>query len=280
MVLLLPCGCRWHRLCLTELLSLEEDNDDRCLRCGFRLFEQWTLEAWIATLEKIPLEEVWKGEIENECGICKFEYKAPVPQHLKNANDKPEQPVALSCKHTFGESCLKRWLSPTDGKGNTCPTCRRKLFPSWPPDDPAPAEEIQDFDITEHGLQRRRNDDEASAIIDIRRLEERTHWHRFIVVHQRVHNLSLDDMRADYQWMDEQIDEMDSNYRDWANETRWQMGERRARIRRLLLDRVVERTTERSLFTHVQMCHLERMEASGDSVGAAELAREYGLPVL
>ena len=242
----------------------------------------------------MPLEEVLKREAETECGICKLEYKAP-----ENADDKPEQPIVLPCNHTFGESCLKKWLSPTDGKGNTCPTCRRKLFPSWPSDDSAPDEEIEDFNITEHGLQQRRNDDEITAMN--RRLEERIHWQRFVVVHQRVHNSSPDDMRADYQWMDEQIEEMDSNYRDWVDESRWQLGERRARIRQLLLDRVIERTRERSQLAHVEMCHLEEMEEStrdrsefahveichleqmqayGDSVGAAEFAREYGLVVL
>ena len=224
------------------------------------------------------MEAVRNGEVENECGICRCEYKAPVAQHLQNADEKPEQPIALPCNHTFGESCLKKWLSPTDGKGNTCPTCRRRLFPPWPSDDPAPAEEIQEFDITEHGLQLRGNDDEMPSIS--RRLEERIHWQRFIVVHQRVHNLSLDDMREDYDWMDEHLEEMDSNYRGWVNETRWQLVERRARIRHLLLDRVIGRTRERSLLAHVEMCHLERMEAYGDSVGAAELAREYGLPTL
>ena len=278
-VLLLHCGCRWHRQCLTELLSLEVDNDDHCLRCGFQLFEQWTFEAWIDTLKRIPMEAVWKGEVENECGICRFEYKAPAAQHLENADDIPEQPIALPCNHTFGESCLKKWLSPNDGKGNTCPTCRRRLFPPWPSDDPAaPAEGIPEFEITEHGLQRRQNDDEMPAIL--RRLEERTHWQRFIVLHQRVHNLSLNDMSEDYDWMDQQIEEMDLNYRGWVDESRWQLAERRARIRHLLLDRVIERTRERSLLVHVEMCHLEQMEAYGDSVGAAELAREYGLPVL
>lgn len=39
--------------------------------------------------------------------------------------------VRLPCGHEFGYNCLETWLSPEGGK-NSCPLCRRPLFPVVP----------------------------------------------------------------------------------------------------------------------------------------------------
>lgn len=37
--------------------------------------------------------------------------------------------------HIFGKECLQLWFSPDDGKGNSCPKCRKELFLPWPSED-------------------------------------------------------------------------------------------------------------------------------------------------
>ncbi|KAF2711935.1 hypothetical protein K504DRAFT_532445 [Pleomassaria siparia CBS 279.74] len=63
--------------------------------------------------------------ISQDCSICKNpllvnEPKAAVPSNFHSA-------VCIKiCGHAHGEECLKHWLSIN----NTCPTCKRVLFPS------------------------------------------------------------------------------------------------------------------------------------------------------
>ena len=40
-------------------------------------------------------------------------------------------PVLCRCGHEFGFQCISSWLSPNEGK-NSCPNCRRVLFPTAP----------------------------------------------------------------------------------------------------------------------------------------------------
>ena len=40
-------------------------------------------------------------------------------------------PVLCRCGHEFGFECLSSWLSPNGGK-NSCPNCRREVFPTAP----------------------------------------------------------------------------------------------------------------------------------------------------
>lgn len=54
------------------------------------------------------------------CAICLLEFG---PYHLPvrfTAHD--------SCNHTFGKSCIEKWLLSNNDNANACPTCRRPLY--------------------------------------------------------------------------------------------------------------------------------------------------------
>ena len=55
----------------------------------------------------------------DRCEICHEAYSTNRPNG--------EDPVRLPCGHEFGFECIRRWLSPEEGK-NTCPLCRYQLF--------------------------------------------------------------------------------------------------------------------------------------------------------
>ena len=55
---------------------------------------------------------------ERECCICREEY-----------GTGDEFAVSLPCHHIVGNQCIFEWLSPTKQANNTCPYCRRELFP-------------------------------------------------------------------------------------------------------------------------------------------------------
>jgi hypothetical protein len=38
------------------------------------------------------------------------------------------QPVALPCKHIFGQECIKKWLRSGRGNNSSCPNCRHVIF--------------------------------------------------------------------------------------------------------------------------------------------------------
>ena len=48
----------------------------------------------------------------------------------KSAHELCKDPSRLPCGHVFGRECLLIWLKPAPegGNGNSCPTCRKKLF--------------------------------------------------------------------------------------------------------------------------------------------------------
>ena len=245
-ILLLPCGCPWHRGCLKEMFGIEEDNRSKCMNCNLRIFEEWTLSSWIKTLKKVPMSAVSSGEVHPECAICKNQYR------LYPANDsgeKPEQPMMLPCKHIMGENCLQKWLSPGGGSGNSCPICRRKLFPPWP--STTPVSPVVPHDIALHGIRQRQ--EAGDEVAEARRLEERLYWDRFIEGHQQLQHLSSTDAAADREWLDEQLDDMEVDYREWVFEPRWQLAERRGRIRELLLSRVMARARTRSDLLRLEM---------------------------
>ena len=54
------------------------------------------------------------------CSICFAAYGTQITPEVKG-----ECPVQLPCSHVFGLVCLKTWLT----ENNTCPICRRELFP-------------------------------------------------------------------------------------------------------------------------------------------------------
>lgn len=236
---------------------MQDDNGSECVNCHLQIFEEWTLSAWIKSLTIVPMAAVYSGEVEPECGICKMQYR------LHPANDseaKPEQPIMLPCKHILGEGCLQEWLSPHGGAGNSCPLCRTKFFPPWPPSRlPSP---VGFLDTTEHGFQQQFQEVDGE-VAEARRLEERLYWGRFMLGHQQLQNLSLADSAADREWLNEQLEDMEMDYRGWVFEPRWQLAQRRGRIRGLLLSRVMERARARSEILRLQM--LEGIDQQSDT---------------
>lgn len=103
--------------------------------------EEWTYaatatETW--QIIKFFLEELKQVDHEKldpedrKCHICGEDF-----------TNELHRAVRLPCNHTFGESCIKKWLSPyatcmpviwkswrKPVGSNTCPTCRRVLFPA------------------------------------------------------------------------------------------------------------------------------------------------------
>ena len=218
---------------------MENDNASECLDCGSQIFEEWTLSAWIKSLKVVPMAAVHSGEVEPECGICQLDYRL----HKENDSEpEPEKPIVLPCKHVLGEGCLEKWLSPSEGGGNSCPICRRTLFPPWP--STIPLEETEIFGIFEEVL----NDNEGldDRMVETRRREESIYWVTFLLGHQELQHHSPEDAAADRQWLHEQLDDMERDSPEWVFEPRWQTAPRRGRIRGLLVSRMMERSRARS----------------------------------
>ena len=74
----------------------------------------------------VVLENVLPSE-DQTCCICLQEYGF----HLSE-DDTIEHPVRLpGCNHIIGSDCITKWVSQApDGGHNTCPFCRRILFPA------------------------------------------------------------------------------------------------------------------------------------------------------
>lgn len=84
-----------------------------------------------AFLARLP--EVERGEEAREdqpCPICMEEYST-----TPCASGKTERAVRLPCSHVVGFECISTWLMPKSGRrsNNSCPICRRELFPVAPP---------------------------------------------------------------------------------------------------------------------------------------------------
>lgn len=103
----------------------------------------WKVVNFLMTkLEPVSLEELDSDDC--ECAICYEEFRASEDEKLSHV------PVKTVCGHTFGRSCIIKWLDPLcywglaesadpkihrltmdsiqDAK-TTCPTCRRVFFP-------------------------------------------------------------------------------------------------------------------------------------------------------
>lgn len=132
-LLKLPCGCSYRRGCVVEILK----DRDSCHYCGFEFFKQWSLQGFVKDLPTADLVKERERGRDVECGICQRELS---DQHVY-PEGRPgftlERPIKLPCSHVYGEDCLRQWLSPASkggGNANTCPSCRKVLFPPWPSD--------------------------------------------------------------------------------------------------------------------------------------------------
>lgn len=75
-------------------------------------------------------------EADNVCLICFVKHSHESPETFST-----EHPCRLPCGHTIGRACIAKWLKPhpEGSNANSCPFCRRPLFPAWPaiPSPPA-----------------------------------------------------------------------------------------------------------------------------------------------
>ena len=130
-LLKLPCGCSYRRGCAFSMLKSRND----CLYCGFQIFKQWTLHGYVNELPTADLAKVRERGRDTECGICQMEFSDRQVYPEERPGFTLERPVTLPCSHLYGEKCLRTWLSPESkggGNANTCPSCRKVLFPPWP----------------------------------------------------------------------------------------------------------------------------------------------------
>lgn len=70
------------------------------------------------------------------CLICFVKHHHENPETFST-----EHPCRLPCGHIIGRACAAKWLRPhpEGSNANSCPFCRRRLFPAWPaiPSPPA-----------------------------------------------------------------------------------------------------------------------------------------------
>lgn len=78
-------------------------------------------EDFLAGLQRLQDDEIHE---DMECAICQETYVTSGP----GATDYP---VRLpGCNHVIGNHCIQMWLGPAHVGGNSCPSCRRELFPN------------------------------------------------------------------------------------------------------------------------------------------------------
>ena len=71
--------------------------------------------AYVAALPTVPRASLGDDETDHQCVLCRLPYQ--------------EDPVVTECGHRFERGCLLRWLSEDEANQNSCPVCRRELFP-------------------------------------------------------------------------------------------------------------------------------------------------------
>lgn len=90
--------------------------------------QQHTFDSFMHTLEAID-----PGEEDRTCGICRRDYIAASQNPSDSDDDDCAHPSKLpTCGHIYGLECIREWMSREGGGANSCPTCRRELFPPWP----------------------------------------------------------------------------------------------------------------------------------------------------
>lgn len=83
-------------------------------------------EASLSRLLQVPNVSIQPGSTER-CDICLTDCGTPL-----NGTEDGELAVRLPCSHIFGSKCIATWLCPNGAANNSCPMCRRELFPKQP----------------------------------------------------------------------------------------------------------------------------------------------------
>lgn len=91
------------------------------------------VDEFMQTLSRVEIGTLGTDDL--SCSICKEEYGKQRGDSTEPASgsdprlpgeEMPEQPVELSCRHVFGEWCIKTWLLEQPA---SCPTCRFHFKP-------------------------------------------------------------------------------------------------------------------------------------------------------
>ena len=105
-----------------------DSNDSTSEETAYQMENAIRGSQYVASLPTVPRLTLGNDEPEQHCGICYEAYS--------------EDPVMLPCRHQFDSQCLLYWLSEAHSGQNTCPVCRRELFPRQRDYD-----EDADFDV-------------------------------------------------------------------------------------------------------------------------------------
>ena len=118
----LPCRGEhtFHRDCVLEWLSEDQDNKDSCPYCFEELFKTLTEMSgsdFVAGVETVVPGGIPRGFYESECVFCRSSFEADT-----------DDAVQTVCSHLFHRPCLDQWLSD-EGEGQEYyPTCRQRLY--------------------------------------------------------------------------------------------------------------------------------------------------------
>lgn len=112
-----------------DLMANQEDDE-----LGTRVqFSSSQVDDFLHTLGRVEISSL--GPDDMMCSICKEEYGEERGNTTGQASDAdqrlpgeetPEYPVRLSCRHVFGNWCIKAWLLRQPA---SCPSCRFQFLP-------------------------------------------------------------------------------------------------------------------------------------------------------
>lgn len=134
-------------LIIREIRAIEEntatiiDSDGDDFICDQADYEQETgiqfslsqVEDFLQTLGHVEISS--RRTDDTKCSICMEEYGKEKGNSIAPASDAeqrllgeetPEYPVKLSCRHVFGDWCIKTWLLRQPA---SCPACRFQFRP-------------------------------------------------------------------------------------------------------------------------------------------------------
>lgn len=110
-----------------ECRALQEPAEDSFARSRGTQFSASQVKDFLQTADRVDMNTLETDEL--QCSICRMEYgrdrggmvgSEPSDQGLPG-EETPEYPVKLSCRHVFGEWCIKTWLLEQPA---SCPMCR------------------------------------------------------------------------------------------------------------------------------------------------------------